>query len=180
MSTKTADSAEPSIITKKLIVAGWVRERMPSGDYCFYTQDWQRVGITRKTISDLLSSINDKFGEQLAEMKRHFDIRIILLEGNWRTILPQRKLLTTRRVEHYTWNTIWNFLRTWQDRGFTLELTMNQAHTVQRLEQLYNYYQKPLHTGGIHANTKLAKDITNKLYQTTKAIIHNRREFSNG
>lgn len=149
MSTKVVDSAEPGIIAKKLIATGWTRERMPSGDYRFYTQDYQGVGITRKTISDLLSSINDKFGEQLAEMKRHFDIKIILLEGNWKTILPQRKLLTARGVEHYTWNTIWNFLRTWQDRGFTIELTFNQAHTIERLESLYNYYQKPIHTGGI-------------------------------
>lgn len=149
MTTKIVDSAEPKSIASKLAVAGWRRERMSNGDYSFYSQDYSRVGITRKTISDLLSSINDKFGEQLAEMKRHFDINVILLEGNWKTILPQRKIFTDRGIERATWNTIWNFLRTWQDRGFTIELTFNQAHTAQRLEELYTYYQKPFHTGGI-------------------------------
>ena len=155
MTTSIVDSAEPGVITKKLIVTGWERQRMPHGDYEFYTQDFLRVGITRKTISDLLSSINDKFGEQLAEMKRHFDINIILLEGNWKTILPQRKIFTDRGIERATWNTIWNFLRTWQDRGFSLELTFNQAHTVERLQSLYTYYQKPFHTGGIKCQKQL-------------------------
>jgi len=102
MTTRIVDSAEPGIIAKKLIATGWKRQRMPHGDYEFYTQDFLRVGITRKTISDLLSSINDKFGEQLAEMKRHFDINIILLEGNWKTILPQRKIFTDRGIERAT------------------------------------------------------------------------------
>lgn len=146
---KLADSTEPKSIVEQLLKTNWVRKRLKVGDYIFECWDGIAVCVTRKTISDLLSSINANFGDQLAEMTWQFSRKIILLEGNWRVLFPKGKLLTDRGVERATWNTIWNFLRTWQDRGFTIELTINNSHTVNRLNSLYTYYQKTEHTGGI-------------------------------
>lgn len=109
LNNKIADSNEPGNIVNKLLELDWIRKRLYSGDYSFFSCHGLSVGITRKTISDLLSSINNNFGDQLAKMREVYDIKIILLEGK-----------------------------------------LNQSHTIQRLEQLHIYYQKPIHTGAIH------------------------------
>jgi len=145
---KTVDTAEPGTIVSKLLETGWVRQRLYSGDYKFYTYNYLSVGITRKTVNDLLSSMTKVFGNQLEEMRDFYDIKIILLEGNWSMISPQQKIVSPRGIEYYTWDMVWNYLRSWFDRGFSLELTVNEGHTIKRLNSLYAYYQKPFHTGG--------------------------------
>lgn len=144
---KEVDTAEPDSIVYKLLETGWVKRRLYSGDYRLFTYNSLQVGITRKTIQDLLSSINNKFGNQLEEMEDFYDIKIILVEGGWSMISPKRNVVSSRGVEYSTWDMIWNFLRSWFDRGFSLELTVNEGHTIQRLNVLYAYYQKPFHTG---------------------------------
>lgn len=160
---KLVDAAEPEDIRSKLLETGWQQKRMMSGDFMFWTQNYKRVGITRKTIGDLLASISSKyaehdpetgkkkrkksFGQQLEEMLDWYDVYILLLEGSWRRVSSTDSIVSGRGVEHYTWDMVWDFLRTWQDRGFTLELTVNEGHTVQRLNRLYAYYQKSCHTG---------------------------------
>lgn len=156
---RVADTAEPWSITSKLLELGWERQRLVSGDYKFFAHDFRKVGITRKTVSDLLSSIISRkdpytgdakksFGQQLEEMLEFYDQKIILLEGSWKVIAEDDRLVSGRGVEPYTWSFVWNFLRTWQDRGFTIEITRSEEHTIRRLNQLYAYYQKPYRTGG--------------------------------
>lgn len=58
-------------------------------------------------------------------------------------VSPSQKLIDGRGIEYHTWSMVWNFLRRWQDKGFTLELTVNEGHTIQRLNELYALYQKP-------------------------------------
>lgn len=55
---KIVATAEPSLIVDKLLGTGWVREKLYSGDYKFFTHNFLKVGVTRKTINDLLSSIS--------------------------------------------------------------------------------------------------------------------------
>ena len=50
---------------------------------------------------------------------------------------------------------IWNYIRRWQDKGVTLELTMNEGHTINRLNKLYALYQKPY---SLSANTRKFTD----------------------
>jgi|GEM_PF-2394898 len=148
---KIMDAAEPGTIRMKLYEVGWQQERMKSGDYKFFTHDFKRVGITRKGIQDLLNSIGDRFSKQLEEMLDYYDMRIILLEGSWKMVSPTSKIVGPRGIEYYTWSMVWNYLRRWQDKGFTLELTVNEGHTIQRLNELYALYQKPYSRS---ANTK--------------------------
>ena len=48
---------------------------------------------------------------------------------------------------------IWNYLRSQQHKGITLELTLSLSHTIKRLNELYAWYQKPFHTGGLNKNS---------------------------
>lgn len=154
---RIADTREPWIIQERLIETGWERQTVYTGDYWFQAYDFKRIGITRKTVNDLLSSIGSsnpyhkskKFGQHLEDMLEVYDLRIMLLEGSWSQVKSSGSLITTRGIEYFTWDMIWDFLRTWQDKGFTLELTSNEGHTIRRLNRLYTYYQKPYHTGAI-------------------------------
>jgi len=167
---KRVDSNEPATIVDKLLLTGWERKPMFSGDYFFHTVDFKKVGITRKTVEDLLNSISHKpnpekpgrkeksFGQHLEEMADYYNIKIILLEGSWRIMSPEQHIVSKRGIEYYTWDMVWNFLRTWQDRGYSIEPTINEGHTIQRLNALYAYYQKPSHTGGLNTRNLVGDD----------------------
>ncbi len=138
---KVVDSREPEDIRTKLLELGWQQKYLYSGDYAFLTHDFHKVGITRKSIPDLLGSINEIWAKQLEEMLEFYDIKIILLEGSWANVRPTA-IIGATGVSYITWDMLWNYLRRWQDKGFTLELTTGSSHTIQRLNQLYALYQK--------------------------------------
>ena len=150
---KYVDSREPGIIREKLLETGWIQEQIYSGDYKFFTHDFKKVGVTRKTVEDLLGSLSGTkaadgkrrypLPKQLEEMIDEYQVLVFLLEGSWRMVSPSQSLVSNRGIEYYTWSMVWNFLRRWQDKGFTLELTINEGHTIQRLNELYALYQKP-------------------------------------
>jgi len=50
-------------------------------------------------------------------------------------------------------STIWNYIRSWQRKGITIELTSSIPHTIRRLNELYAYYQKPFHFGGVNGHS---------------------------
>jgi len=150
---KIVDSAEPGTIRTKLIETGWEQKRLYSGDYFFQTHDYKKVGVTRKTVGDLLGSLGGSkmpdgkrrypLPEQLEEMIDEYQLLIFLLEGSWKMLTPSQSIISSRGIEYFTWSMVWNFLRRWQDKGFTIELTVNEGHTIQRLNELYALYQKP-------------------------------------
>jgi len=139
---KLVDSREPEELRMRLLETGWIQKRMWSGDFAFLTHQFHKVGITRKNTSDLLTSINEIWAKQLEEMLEYYDIRIILVEGSWTNIRPN-VVLGGSGISYLTWDGIWNYLRRWQDKGFTLELTTSLNHTAKRLNKLYALYQKP-------------------------------------
>jgi len=143
---KLVDTREPDKkhieIRSRLLETGWIQKRLWSGDYAFLTHQFHKVGITRKNTSDLLTSINEVWAKQLEEMLDYYDIKIILIEGSWANIRPN-VVLGSSGISYLTWDGIWNYLRRWFDKGFTLELTTSWQHTVDRLNKLYALYQKP-------------------------------------
>ncbi len=153
---RIVDINEPPIIRDQLLAMGWVQQRLVSADYSFYTCNFKKVGVERKTIQDLINGLGERLIRQLYNMIEHYEFPILLLEGNWRTLMPAGQLVTDRGVERWGRKLVWNFLRTWQHRGISLEITANEAHTVVRLNELYAYYQKPIHTGGV--NRKIVGD----------------------
>ena len=146
---KIMDAAEPGEIRMKLYEVGWEQRKLLTGDYWFFTHDFKKVGIERKAISDLMGSLGDRLTRQLENMLDHFDLNILLIEGSWQTVRPTQKLITGRGIEYQTWSMVWNYLRRWQDKGVTLELTINEGHTIQRLNELYALYQKPYSLAGM-------------------------------
>ena len=161
---KVADSREPGTIRMKLLETGWLQKQIFSGDYWFFTHDFKKVGITRKKVEDLLASLSGTkmpdgkrrypLPKQLEEMLDEYPIKIFLLEGSWRMVSPNQTIVSGRGIEYHTWSMVWNFLRRWQDKGFTLELTVNEGHTIQRLNELYALYQKP------YSLSSVTKDFT--------------------
>lgn len=139
---KLVDTREPEELRMKLLETGWQQKALYSGDMAFLAHDYSRVGITRKKTTDLLTSINEVWAKQLEEMLDYYQKVIILLEGSWANIRPSVVIGTTG-ISYLTWDGIWNYLRRWMDKGFTLELTTSWQHTVDRLNKLYALYQKP-------------------------------------
>lgn len=149
---READTAEPWEIVGKLIETGWEKNKLFSADYWFFTYSFQKLGITRKTTEDLLSSIflsdnkakesgKHPFVMQLEEMLDYYDIKKILIEGSWRKILADD--ITRRQVQ--------GFLQRWQDKGFSLILSASTEMTVKILNELYAIYQRPY---SLSSNTK--------------------------
>jgi ERCC4-type nuclease len=150
-SEKIVDSMEPDLIRTKLLELGWKQKRLYSADYMFWTINYKKVGVERKSVSDLLNSLGERLSNQLYKQLEYFDFNILLIEGSWKTVY--NTVANIRGMEFYQWSTIWNFLRTWQDRGMTIELTTSEGHTVKRLNELYAYYQKDVHAGGLKRST---------------------------
>jgi len=140
---KIVDSNEPEQIRQRLLELGWQQRRLQSGDYCFWSCQFDKVGITRKTISDCLSSLNETFGKQLEEMLETYQICIMLIEGAWRWTTDTGQLLTARGLERHVKKEVLNYILRWQMRGFILERTANVKDTILRLNELYALLQKP-------------------------------------
>lgn len=152
--TKIVDTREPAYIKDRLILLGWNCIALNVGDYSFRGYTGEYIGITRKTISDLIQSLTREFGSQLQKMLTRYNKRIILIEDTMLAIPPSYKFITPVGTGKITWDMCWNFLRTWQDQGFTIERTINNDHTIHRLESIYNYYQKEKHFGGTNWQKK--------------------------
>lgn len=146
---KICDSNEPGEMRMKLIETGWEQRKLSIGDYWFFTHDYKKVGIERKEINDFLASMGDRLTRQLETLLEHYDLRILLIEGSWKTVTPAMSLISSRGIQYQTWSMAWNYLRRFQDKGITLELTVNEGHTIHRLNELYALYQKPYSLSGM-------------------------------
>ena len=144
---KTVDSNEPGIIRDRLVEVGWQQKRLYSADFSFWSINYKKIGVERKDTVDLFNSLGERLSQQLYKMLEHYDFNILLIEGSWKNVY--NSVFSVKGIQFYQWSVVWNFLRTWQDKGLTIELTTNPEHTVKRLGELYTYYQKEVHTGGI-------------------------------
>lgn len=161
---KVVDSREPLEIRQRLLELGWEQRQLFSADYWFFTHDYKKVGIERKEISDLFNSLSiitdentgekkaGRLTQQIEAMIEHYDFPILLIEGNWKQV-ANGKIISSKGLEYHTWSMIWNYIRSQQHKGITLELTLSLNHTVKRLNELYAWYQRPFHTGGLNKSS---------------------------
>ncbi len=150
---KVVDSRESGAIREKLLELGWEQRQMESADYWFFDINFKKVGIERKEVNDFMASLGDRLANQLERALDHFDTVILLLEGNWRQVSYNSKLVGSQGLTYNTWAMAWNFIRSQQHKGVSLELTTSMGHTIQRLNELYAWYQKASHTGGMSHKT---------------------------
>lgn len=143
---KIVDSREPNRESKeirsRLLELGWWQQPLISGDYMFYTCQYHKVGITRKTTDDYLKSINETFGKQLEEMLELYDICIIMIENPWQWT-DTGQIVSSRGLERQVKKSVLNYIHRWQAKGFILERTADWEDTVDRLNELYALYQQP-------------------------------------
>ena len=145
---KVCDSNEPEIIRSKLLELGWFQQRLYAGDYSFYSINYKHIGIERKAIPDFASSLGERLSEQLYRMTEHYDISILLLEGSWQIV--RDNVMVVKGVESWGWSMAWNYLLSCQlQKGIALYFTANEGHTIKALNELYSYFQKAVHTGGV-------------------------------
>jgi len=148
-SKKVVDSREPESIREILLQIGWKQEAMYSCDYTFFDHNFKRVGIERKTVSDLLLSLGDKLARQLLNMTEWCEYTVLIIEGKM-DYMTDGHIVSNGTIANWYWSTVWNYLQTWQHKGITIQRTADEHHTIKRLSELYAYYQKPGHAGGLH------------------------------
>ena len=150
---KYVDSREPEDIRMKLMETGWMQSQLSCGDFWFFDVDYKKVGIERKSVDDFLASIGDRLANQIERCLDSYDVVILMLEGNWRKAEVANNIMTGRGTNYNTWAMAWNFIRSQQHKGVTIEITLNPGHTIQRLNELYAWYQSSSHTGGMSHKT---------------------------
>lgn len=126
---------------RALQAVGWKRDTLQSGDARIDCGPAGAVLIERKTTSDFVNCMKD--GSLMRQARR-------LVEATkWPTLLLEGSLAVTHTGEVYgtgiTWEQMWNYLQTLQDLGLRLQITGSTAHTVTRLVELEQYYQKDIH-----------------------------------
>ena len=140
---KIVDSNEPEQIRQRLLELGWQQKRLAIGDFQWWTCQYEKVIVTRKTTSDFLNSINQNFSKQLEEILESAQVAILLIENPWVWTKDTGQLLTARGLERHVKKEILNFIHRWEAKGFILERTVNWQDTIDRLNELYALYQKP-------------------------------------
>jgi ERCC4-type nuclease len=161
---KIVDSREPQDIRTRMLEFGWMQKALSSGDYSFLSIDKKKIGIERKTVDDLFQSLNSILNEQtgdrkpgrlsvqLENMKDEYDFPILLIEGNWK-VIANNKIVSPRGIEQSSWNMIWNYIQSQQHKGILIQITLSIEHTIQRINELYAWYQQPFHSGGLSRNS---------------------------
>lgn len=137
------DTREPWQIREKLIETGWEQKTLHCGDFLFQASDYKKVIVTRKTTSDMLSSLNKNFSQQLEAILETADICVILVENPWQWVRDTGQLLTARGLEKHIKKEVLNYIHRWEAKGFILERTIDWKDTVNRLNELYALYQRP-------------------------------------
>ncbi len=145
---KIVDTREPEIIKTRMLELGWNAKALISGDYFFYDHDYKKIGIERKSVDDLLNSIGERLSRQLEMCLDFYDTTILLIEGSWKTVGTKDNMISGRGIERSTWKMIWNYLHQFKRKGMIDELTINEGHTIKRINELYALYQKPYSLSG--------------------------------
>jgi len=143
---------EPEEITRDLQLYGWERAQLFSSSYFFFSGDYKKIGIKRVGEKELITSLMKHTAIQLQYMIKFYDVSILLIEGGT-TPFSQEAVIDSMAFGPTTTGILLegyrNFLRSWQDRGVTIEETITRSDTIARINQLYCYYQRPGSTGAL-------------------------------
>ena len=140
---KSRNSQTYDDIKSKLLQTGWEQTQLRYGDYFMHTFDMKKLGVTRKSVEDMLQSLGENFAKQLEEMLNYYDICVLLIEGSFNVEPDTDRVVGAYNLANVTMQQIRNWRHRWQAKGFILEPTLNENQTVKRLNELYALYMKP-------------------------------------
>jgi|DewCreStandDraft_5_1066085.scaffolds.fasta_scaffold01803_4 DNA excision repair protein ERCC-4 len=133
--------AEPSDL---ITLVGGVTDLLPEehgADYLFSGKPGL-VGVQRKTVSDLLRSLEDgRLAREVALLKR-LPVGVLLVEGRADSATDGRLLLPGSR---YTKAQLRNLLRSVQGEGLLVERTEGVGDTAAAILEMRDYYRKEVH-----------------------------------
>jgi ERCC4-type nuclease len=136
------DTREPLGIRQPLVRAGWREKALPCGDMQFYDSCSEVVLVERKTVKQFLIDLSSgQLQRQARLLAEASQFPILLIEGHW-TVDSQGYLPDG----YHTWEQAWNALQSLQDIGCRLQLTSSLEHTIERIFQLKEYYEKAYHS----------------------------------
>lgn len=146
--------------TRLLVRAGLTDVRkhpLTFGDFCFWGNGREgrvRVGIERKTISEIVSAVGDSrfVGHQLPGLLARYPGHTwLLVEGNYYPDAHSGALKIGRHFAGFgrsahLYENVEKFLLTLEIKaGVHVKRTNGKTHTAMWLKALYDWYQKPYH-----------------------------------
>lgn len=138
------DTREQSRI-QPLVRAGFILQRLDSGDVSFPEHGGETVGIEHKTVQLLIADmLTGHLTAQCRRVCEHYRFPILMIEGHW-TREPKTGLLVGKEGRKMSWEAVWNELQSIQDLGMRLQLTSSPEHTIARILELAEYYSKAFH-----------------------------------
>jgi ERCC4-type nuclease len=151
--SRLVDTREPWELRELLIQTGWEQQTLHSGDMSFSAHDMLQIGVTRKTVTDLITSVGEVLSQQLEIMLENYGVCIFLIEDDnrvrWDQATDQLVATVQDKVFKIDRRAYLHFLHRFYVKGFASERSPSLAYTVQRLNELYALYQKPYSRSGI-------------------------------
>lgn len=157
------DYNKGSIELLPLILANHVkaeRTSLPSADFCFEGHGPHgpiTVGIERKTLHDLLNSIETaRYNRQRLDMKQVYDICVLMVEGHWRPHDPQGVLMEgfneglswgycRYRSRKTMYSEIYRYLIGVASTGVIICYPKSMWHCAYDICEWFHYWNKPFH-----------------------------------
>lgn len=141
------DDREPYSVQERLrdeydgIIEHW-----EFGDY-YIAAASRLIGIERKTISDLLSSLSEgRLDSQLEGLTGSVDVPILLIQGELRASPGGFVLVTDGVASGWNYHSVLNKLQTFQEMGVRLTFCEEGDQAlIDRILSLARYYCKPHH-----------------------------------
>lgn len=117
------------------------------------------VGIERKTLHDLIKSIDDArlSGHQLIGMKQMYTVRAVIVEGHWKAHDPDGWLMEGFNSgtswgycrpggQRRLYSTVYRYLISMQMTGTLVTYSRDLWHTCYNICEWFHYFQKKEHT----------------------------------
>lgn len=113
------------------------------------------IGIERKTLSDILQSIDDARlgGHQLVGMRHEYQVRVLLVEGHWKAHDPDGLLMESYnginygyaryRTQRVMYAKLYRYLISVSLSGVLVSHARDLWHTAYNICEYYHYFQKP-------------------------------------
>lgn len=138
------DDREPKRLRERICegLTDCATKRMAIADYLVFDLDGHVLGIERKAVDDLLSSIpQSKLKRQVGALKQ-FDSQLLLIQGNWR-LNPDGKVVINSRASSWLASTVQMILLGLQRfKGANLLWVQSEDELVQTIHALVKQGQK--------------------------------------